>query len=169
MSNPGNLAPAYETTPHSRVHVDDEMYPWINQASAEVATVLVTLDDGSSFVYGSLIGLNRTISKMTDRVSAADSASLQTALFNGLPSVLSGVPNSGISRVENSQHIDARLFVASRKLARLPGLVFAIDSRTTAEKTPIVFRAGVAPPSEQSRLLGLLGVNAVRNRRRKSS
>lgn len=168
MSNPGN-PPAYEIAPHSGVRVDDEMYPWINQATAEVATVLVTLDDGPSFVYGSLIGLNRTIAKMADRVSVSDSESLQTALFNGLPSVLSGVPHSGISRVENSQHIDARLFVASRNLARLPGLVFAIDSRVADEKTPIVFRAGVTPPSEQSRLLGLLGVNAVRNRRRKSS
>ena len=169
MSSPDRLVQAYEVAPHGSIRVNDGTYPWINTASADVPTVSVILDDGTSFLYGSLIGLNRTVAKMADKVPVSESENLQTVLFNGLPSILRGVPTPGVSRVENSQHIDARLFVASRNLARFPGLVFAIDPRLADEKTPVVFRAGVIPASEQGRLLGLLGVNAVRNKRRKSS
>ncbi len=169
MSSPDTPVQPYEVAAHSSILVDDDMYPWINTAPVEVPAVAVTLEDGTAFLYGSLIGLNNSVAKMADKVSQSDSEALQTTLFNGLPSVLKGKPHSGISRVENSQHLEARLFVASRNLARFPGLFFAVDPRVFDEITPLVFRTGLSTPSEQSRLLGLLGVNAVRNRRRKSS
>src|ERR1035438_5394437 len=123
MNNPDRTVQEFRVTSGESIQVTDEIYPWINIAQTEVPTIEVSLEDGTSFIYGSLIGLNNSIMKIADTVSPSDSASLQTVLFNGLPSILRGVSGSGISRVENSQHLSSTLFVASRNLARMPGLI----------------------------------------------
>lgn len=169
MSNLDRAVQQLHVSPSESIQVTDETYPWINTAQAEIPTIAVSLEDGTSFIYGSLIGLNKSIMRIAESVSPSDSVSLQTVLFNGLPSVLRGVSGSGMSRVENSQHLTSTLFIASRNLARMPGLIFAVKSSAENAELPVVLRAGVSSSAERTKLLRLLGVNALSNSRRKSS
>lgn len=106
---------------------------------------------------------------MAGTVASPDADSLQNVLFAGLPSVLHGQPHQGISKVQGSDHLEPRLFVASRNLARLPSLVFGIDTGATNNRAPLVVRIGVCAAADQPRVLSLLGVNVIRNTRRKTS
>lgn len=155
--------------PFGHLSVTSEQFPWINQGTAEVSAVTLTLEDEARVAYGSMVGLSGSLAKLANKVSDPDSQSLQGILFQGLPSVLKGLPHPGISRVENSQHLDARLFIATRNLRRMPSLVFAVEPRPEGMSLPVVLKVGVSPAGEQDRLLGLLGLSVVRNKRRRNS
>ena len=160
---------AIAVTPHEKINIYIDRFPWVNNGSPEISATVVTLDNETSFVYGSLVGLNGSIRKLADQVASPDSEGLQKTLFQALPSILSRNPHSGVSRVEGSRHIDATLFIASRNLAKLPSLVSAVETQPAYAEWPVVLKVGTCKVTDQTRLLGLLGVNAVRNRRRRST
>jgi hypothetical protein len=154
--------------PHAPVTVSNDVYPWINSDHEQVPTVSVTLVDGTTFIYGSLVGLNHSIRKIADSVAASDSNSTQTALFMGLPSVLQGRPHPGISKVENSHLERSTLLVASRNLTREPSLIFAVDPSAAEDGTPTVLRAGIGTANEYPKILGIMGIRQAGGKRRKA-
>lgn len=153
---------------HRPFHVDATNYPWINTAEAEVSTVLVELVGETSFRYGSLIGLNSAVKKIAASIPTAESVAAQDALFMGLPTVLQGLPHQVIGKVKDCKLPASTLFTASRG-PRGAGLVFAIENPQTTEGLPVVLRAGISHNAERTKLLGALGINPVRSRRKKSS
>lgn len=155
--------------PHCPISVNREAYPWINVEHTEISTVTVALQDGVRFCYGSIIGLNKSITRIAEKITAEDSANLQHTLFAGLPSLFAGTPFRGISRVEKAESIPATLFATVKRDTKSPSLIFAVEPPSAERELPVVLRAGVSRRLEQSHLLGLMGINPVRSRRRKAS
>lgn len=152
---------------HPTVEVSGENYPWINTPSAHISAVAVEVAD-SEFLYGSIVGLSNSVRKMAGSVTPADSASLQTVLFSGISSVLSGNPHSGIGKVENSSLANGVLFTASRNLIRAPSLIFAVESKSNDDtKLPLVLKAGIANAGDLPKVLTVMGIAQVSRRRRR--
>jgi hypothetical protein len=142
-------------------------YPWI-AGDSPIQTFLVTLKTGTKFRFGSIIGLNKTIEKIAAAVPSAESASTQTALFMGLPALLSGKPASGISRVENSKLPNSTLFIASRNLVSAAGLIFSVQAESDETRYPLVLRAGISTAKQRTRLLSVMGIHQPGGKRRQS-
>ena len=143
-------------------------YPWINSEVATIPTFLVTLSDDTQFRFGSLIGLNGTIEQISHSVSRTESSSAQSALFIGLPTLLKGLVSPGISRIGDSKLPNCTLFIASRNLASLAGLVFAVQSAESRHEPSIILKAGISNPSDQSRLLRVMGIRQPGGRKKRS-
>jgi hypothetical protein len=154
-------------SPHASIEVSDGVYPWMNTPLAEVPTVKVELDE-VAFLYGSIVGLNKSIRKIADSVSIEDSSSLQTVLFSGLPSLLSGNPHQGIGKVEGTEFVGGTLFTASRNIIREPSLIFAVGDTDNRSGIPVVLRAGVSNAKSLPKLFAVMGIKQVGGRRRKS-
>ena len=154
--------------PPTMLVITQGIYPWIRPDSAEIPLSPVTLGDGTQFLYGSIVRLNRRIERISRNVSGVDSISAQTTMLMGLPSTLAGKPRQGISKVENSRLRSGRLLIASRNLIQSAGLVFVVESPADEDATPVVLRAGISYPHDRKRLLKIMGVNPIGGRRRKS-
>lgn len=153
--------------PYSAIEVREEIYPWINTPLAAVHAIEVEMDN-AAFIYGSIVGLNKSIRKIADSVTPADSASLQTVLFSGLPSVLSGTPHQGIGKVENSTLASGVLFTASRNLVREPCLLFAISNELEVTDLPLVLRTGVGNAKDLPKILSVMGIKQAGGKRRRN-
>lgn len=147
--------------------VSPEDYPWINQGS-DIAIAEVTLLDGTQFRMGSLIGLNGKASKIAESVSDEESNAADTALYQGLPDFLQGIPTPSINKVDNSKKNTQPFFVASKVLQQETGLIFVTRSDM---EVPTILRVGVTPPPSNSKkygeLLRLIGVKQGTGQRRK--
>ena len=146
--------------------VNSEVYPWINVEAADIPTVLVTLIDGTSVQYGSIVGLNGALTSMADKVAEQDSKSAQTVMFTGLPAILKGERHQGISRVENSRLKGATLFIASRNLARMTSLVFAVETSDDENVPPSILRAGSSRAKDLDKVIRMMGARPVGGGRR---
>lgn len=152
---------------HRPIEVSHETYPWINTPGAEVSAIVVELGE-TAFLYGSIIGLNKSIRKVADSVPTEDSSSLQTVLFSSLPAILSGNPHQGIGKVENSDFVGSTLFTASRNIVREPSLIFTLADKKSRDELPLVLRAGVSTAKNLPRVLGLMGIKQAGGQRRKN-
>ncbi len=156
-------------TQSSPLEVSQADYPWLSANETTIPTFLVTLNDGTKFRFGSLIGLNGTVEKIAKSVAQTESMSTQAALFMGLPNVLKGQPASGIIKVENSSLPRGTLFVASRNLVTAAGLIFAIQRpEITEPDQAIVLRAGISTAKLRPRLLEAMGIRQAGGKRRQS-
>lgn len=149
--------------PGEPVTAAPENYPWLSEA-VEVSTTLITLADETRFRYGSIIGYNKSLSKIADSVPQSDSDSLQKALFMAMPDVLKGNPTQGISKVQNS-NAQANLLAVSRNIVRLPSLIFAVEVPEDKDAPQAVLRAGITVPKNSMKLLRVLGVKQGASRR----
>lgn len=162
MSNP-----ELQVRPHPPVEVRNENYPWINTPVKEVSSVAVKIDE-ITFLYGSIVGLNKSIQKISSQISPNESISLQRALFNSLPYLLSGKPHQGISKVENSNSENGVLLAASRNLTQEPFLLFAIEHEKKPTELPLVLRVGTGSAKNLPKTLGIMGIKQPGGQRRRN-
>lgn len=139
--------------PAEPYRVSANNYPWI-QGDAEVSTVMVTMIDGTQFRYGSIVGLNNTVSKIAGNVPKHASARAEESLFMALPFVLRGETHPSVDRVIN-QYDETTLLKVGKKGPDAARLFFEVQQDEKTE-LPVVLRVGVSSHKEQTKLHGII-------------
>lgn len=163
----GAYLPAIADTPSHRLHrINTAEYPWINSSEAEVAvpTARLPLGDGTEVYLGSLIKFNSKLVGIADAVPDPQSASAHGALMQALPAVLKGERHSSVAKIENSSPDGPLLFGASRNIAKLVRLIFAVERTQDAPAT--VLRVAISMPKKHDHVMSILGVRASRRSHR---
>lgn len=131
-----------------------DKYPWISE-SREVPTSLITLEDGTQINYGSLIGANKTVSKIADTVSEQMSVSAEQGLFKAMGSVLKGEQHPNIDHVPDALTTEP-MFKVSKSGRDAPRLFFIVSQGEKEGDVPTVLRVGIAPHKKQGELAAIV-------------
>jgi hypothetical protein len=129
-----------------------EDYPWIS-ADMEVPTALITMEDGTQFNYGSLVGGNGALVKLAEKVPDKMSESAEQGLFKSVSRLLVGEQHPNVDHVPDQLSREP-MFKVGKSGRDAPRLFFTIVKE--ADKLPTVLRIGIVSHKKQGELASIV-------------
>lgn len=138
-----------------------EDFPWVAQEGM-VDTAHVTLEDGTEFQYGSLIGLSSSLAKIASDVPEQASINAEQGLFKSLPTILQNGFHPNIDSVPDALS-STPMFKVAKSGRDAPRLFFTIVPPETEGGLQTVLRVGIASHKKQGSLASLVTARGKRN------